>query len=63
MKDEIKISTFFDNLMEKDANVVLKLTCLASNFKTEAWGGGGGGGGGLFLFLFLIEQSTKFDKQ
>jgi len=43
MKDEIKISTFFDNLMEKDANVVLKLTCLASNFKTEAWGGGGGG--------------------
>jgi hypothetical protein len=33
LKDEIKTSTSFDNLMKKDANVVLKLTCLASNIK------------------------------
>jgi hypothetical protein len=39
LKDEIKTSTSFDNLMEKDANVVMKLTCLASNIKMEACGG------------------------
>jgi hypothetical protein len=34
-KDEIEITTSFDNLMEEDANVVLELTRLASNIKKE----------------------------
>jgi hypothetical protein len=33
--------------MEKDANVVMKLTCLTSNIKTEACGG--------FAFFLLIK--------
>jgi hypothetical protein len=32
--DEIDFATF-DNLMEEDGNVVLKLSCLASNIKKE----------------------------
>jgi len=35
LKDEIEIATFFDNLMKKDANVVIELTCLTSNIKME----------------------------
>jgi hypothetical protein len=38
-KDEIEITTSFDNLMEEDANVVIELTRLASNIKKEVcWG-------------------------
>jgi hypothetical protein len=33
-KDEIDFATF-DNLMEKDANVVYELLCLVSNIKNE----------------------------
>jgi hypothetical protein len=33
-KDEINYITF-DNLMEEDANVVFKLSCLASNIKKK----------------------------
>jgi hypothetical protein len=33
-KDEID-STTFDNLMEKDGNVVYELSCLASNIKKD----------------------------
>jgi len=33
-KDEID-STTFDNLMEKDGNVVYELSCLASNINKE----------------------------
>ncbi len=35
LKDEIEIATFFDNLMKKEANVVIELTCLTSNIKME----------------------------
>jgi hypothetical protein len=33
-KDEIDYVTF-DNLMEKDGNVIYELSCLASNFKKK----------------------------
>jgi hypothetical protein len=37
-KDEIE-STTFNNLMEEDANVVFKLSCLAFNIKKgSCWG-------------------------
>ncbi len=35
LRDEIEIATFFDNLMKKDTNVVIELTCLTSNIKKE----------------------------
>jgi hypothetical protein len=35
LRGEIEIATFFYNLMKKDANVVIELTCLASNIKKE----------------------------
>jgi hypothetical protein len=38
-KDEIDFATF-DNLMEKDANVVFELSCLAFNIKKSCWGFG-----------------------
>ncbi len=38
-KDEIEITTSFDNLMEEDANVILELTRLTWNIKKEVcWG-------------------------
>ncbi len=33
-KDEIDFATF-DNLMEKDGNVIYELSCLASNIKKD----------------------------
>jgi len=36
-KDEIDFATF-DNLMEKYANVVYELSCLASNIQKKSWG-------------------------
>jgi hypothetical protein len=35
LRDELEIVTFFDNLMKKDANVVIELTCLTLNIKNE----------------------------
>jgi hypothetical protein len=43
-KDEIDFATFH-NLMEQDANVVLELSCLASNIKKKVVG--------LLDFIFL----------
>jgi hypothetical protein len=37
--NEIVIATFFDILMDEDANVILKLTCLVSNIKRKIVGG------------------------
>ncbi len=44
-KDEIDYVTF-DNLMEKDGNVVYELSCLASNFKKKS--------SGFEFFFFLL---------
>ncbi len=47
-KDEIEITTSFDNIMEEDVNVILELPRLAWNLKKEVcWGFG--------FFHFLVK--------
>jgi hypothetical protein len=49
-KDEIDFVAF-DNLMEKYANVVYELSCLASNIINKSWGVGS--------FSFLFKEIRK----
>jgi hypothetical protein len=52
LRDEIEIATFFDNLMKKDANVDIELTCLTLNIKMEVCVG-------LDSFLSFFKQYEK----
>jgi hypothetical protein len=52
LRDEIEIATFFYNLMNKDANVVIELTCLTSNIKKEVYVG-------WILFILSLKNMKK----
>jgi hypothetical protein len=52
LRDDIEIANFFDNLMKKDANVVIELTCLTSNIRKEVCVG-------LDSFFFLSLKNIK----
>jgi hypothetical protein len=38
LKNEIEITTSFDNLIDENANVVIELTCFVANIKNEVVG-------------------------
>ncbi len=53
MSLKLKLKTFFDNLMNEDASVILEFACLASNMEKEVFKISD------FVFSFLRKDEKK----